>query len=182
MGIAIGALLGGGPLATPTTFTTTVVQTSTQYTDAESLILRSTVGRVADAFLFQGYGKVAIVTGIDPACVAISNAAYAASRTNSTKIIVYNGNVDALAWEIAAYGPDAVFIAFGGDMPSYAISQATRDVQTALRSINYGGDVLLHAFVLRATNLLSTVLDSDLSQWLSRRTVRASRRIWLTAE
>ena len=30
MGIAIGALLGGGLLATPTTFTTTVVQTSTQ--------------------------------------------------------------------------------------------------------------------------------------------------------
>jgi hypothetical protein len=183
VGIAIGALLGGGPLATPTTFTTTVVQTSTQYTDAESLILRSTVGRVADAFLFQGYGKVAIVTGIDPACVAFSSAAYAASRTNSTKIIVYNGNVDALAREIAAYGPDAVFIAFGGDMPSYAISQATRDVLTALRSINYGGDVLLHAFVLRATNLMSTVLDSDLSQWLSQRTVKgvvpdlANRRV-----
>ncbi len=30
MGIAIGAMLGGGLLATPTTFTTTVVQTSTQ--------------------------------------------------------------------------------------------------------------------------------------------------------
>jgi len=44
VGIAIGALLGGGHLATPTTFTTTVVQTSTQYTDAESLNLRSTVG------------------------------------------------------------------------------------------------------------------------------------------
>jgi len=30
VGIAIGALLGGGLLATPTTITTTVVQTSTQ--------------------------------------------------------------------------------------------------------------------------------------------------------
>jgi len=68
-------------------------------------------------------------------------------------------------------------------MPSYAISQATRDVLTALRSINYGGDVLLHDFVLRATNLLSTVLDADLSQWLSQRTVKgvapdlANRRV-----
>ena len=43
-------------------------------------------------------------------------------------------------------------------MPSYAISQATRDVLTALRNINYTGDVLLHAFVLRTTNLLSTIL------------------------
>jgi len=133
--------------------------------------------------LFQGYGKVAIVTGMDPACVALAGAAYAASRANSTKIIVYSGDANALAREIAAYGPDAVFIAFGGDMPSYAISQATRDVLTALRSINYGGDVLLHAFVLRATNLLSSVLDSDLSQWLSQRTVKgvapdlANRRV-----
>ena len=143
-----------------------------RYTDAESLFLRSTVGRVAGAFLFQGYGKVAIVTGTDPACVALASAAYAASRANSTKIIVYNGNVDALAREIAAYGPDAVFIAFGGDMPSYAISQATRDVLTALKNTNYRGDVLLHAFVLRATNLLGTVLDTDLCQWLSQRTVK----------
>jgi len=138
---------------------------------------------VAGAVLFQGYGKVAIVTGMDPACVALSGAAYAASRANSTKIIVYSGDANALAREIAAYGPDAVFIAFGGDMPSYAISQATRDVLTALRNINYTRDVLLHAFVLRATNLLSTVLDSDLSQWLSQRTVKgvvpdlANRRV-----
>jgi len=138
---------------------------------------------VAGAFLIHGYSKVAIVTGMDPACVAFSSAAYAVSRANSTKIIVYNGNVDALAREIAAYGPDAVFIAFGGDMPSYAISQATRDVLTALRGTNYGGDVLLHAFALRATNLLSTALDPDLSQWLSQRTVKgvvpdlANRRV-----
>jgi hypothetical protein len=64
------------------------------------------------------------------------------------------------------------YLVMYNDMPSYAISQATRDVLTALRSINYGGDVLLHAFVLRATNLLSSVLDSDLSQWLSQRTVK----------
>jgi hypothetical protein len=114
-----------------------------RYTNAESLFLRSTVGRVAGAFLFQGYGKVTVVTGMDPACVAFSGAAYAASRANSTKIIIYSGDANALALEIAAYGPDAVFIAFGGDMPSYAISQTTRDVLTALRSINYGGDVLL---------------------------------------
>jgi hypothetical protein len=151
-----------------------------RYTDAEPLFLRSAVGRVAGAFLFQGYSKVAIVTGMDPACAALSGAA---SRANSTKIIMYSGDANALAREIAAYGPDAVFIAFGGDMPSYATSQATRDVLTALRSINYGGDVLLHAFVLRATNLLSTVLDSDLSQWLSQRTVKgvvpdlANRRV-----
>jgi hypothetical protein len=154
-----------------------------RYTGAYSLYLRSTVGRVAGAFLFQGYGKVAIVTGMDPACVALSGAAYAASRANSTKIIVYSGDARALAREMAAYGPDAVFIAFGGDMPSYAISQTTRDVLTALMGINYTGDVLLHAFVLRATNLLSTVLDSDLSQWLSQRTVKgvvpdlANRRV-----
>jgi hypothetical protein len=154
-----------------------------RYTDAESLFLRSTVGRVAGAFLFQGYGKVAIVTGTDPACVALSGAAYAASRSNSTKIIVYSGDANSLAREIAAYGPDAVFIAFGGDMPSYAISQATRDVLTALKNGNYRGDVLLHAFVLRATNLLGSVLDADLSQWLSQRTVKgivpdlANRRV-----
>ncbi len=131
-----------------------------RYTDAESLFLRSTVGMVAGAVLFQGYGKVAIVTGMDPACVALSGAAYAASGANSTKIIVYSGDASSLAREIAAYGPDAVFIAFGGDMP-YAISQATRDVLTALKNTNYRGDVLLHAFVLRATNLLGSVLDAD---------------------
>jgi hypothetical protein len=43
--------------------------------------------------------------------------------------------------------------------------------------------VLLHAFVLRATNLLGSVLDADLSQWLSQRTVKgvapdlANRRV-----
>ena len=82
-----------------------------RYTDAESLFLRSTVGRVAGAFLFQGYGKVAIVTGMDPACMALSGAAYVASKANSAKIIVYSGDANALAREIAAYGPDAVFIA-----------------------------------------------------------------------
>ncbi len=65
-----------------------------------------------------------------------------------------------------------MFLAFGGDMPSYAISQATRDVLTALKNMNYNGDVLLHAFVLRATNLLGAVLDADLSQWLGQRTVK----------
>ena len=143
-----------------------------RYTEAESLFLRSSVGRVAGAFLFQGYGKVAIITGTDPACVALSAAAYASSRANATRIVVYTGDVEALSREISAYGPDAVFIAFGGDMPSYAISKATRDVLTALRKSGYRGDVLLHAFVLRATNLLGTVLDADLSQWLGQRTVK----------
>jgi hypothetical protein len=68
-----------------------------RYTDAESLFLRATVGKVAGVFLFQSYKKVVIVTGMDPACIALTGAAYAASRANSTKIIVYNGNVDALA-------------------------------------------------------------------------------------
>ncbi|MEM1597693.1 MAG: hypothetical protein QXP31_04835 [Pyrobaculum sp.] len=138
------------------------------YTDDESLFLRSTVGRVAGTFLFQGYGKVAIITGLDPACVALSGAAYAASRANSTRIIVYTGDVQALARAVRDYSPDAVFIAFGGDMPSYAISQATRDVLTALRQVNYTGAVLLHAFVLRSTRLLSTVLDDDTARWMSR--------------
>lgn len=152
------------------------------YTDAESLFLRSTVGRVAGSLLFQGYGKVAIVTGLDPACVAVSVAAYTASRANSTRIIVYT-TPQQLAQEIKAYSPDAVFIAFGGDMPSYAISNATRGVLMALKDAGYRGDVLLHAFVLRATNLLSTVLNADLSQWLSQRTVKgiapdlANRRV-----
>ncbi len=57
-----------------------------RYTEAESLFLRSSVGRVAGAFLFQGYGKVAIITGTDPACVALSAAAYASSRANATSI------------------------------------------------------------------------------------------------
>ncbi|MEM4493485.1 MAG: hypothetical protein QXJ71_06970 [Pyrobaculum sp.] len=141
------------------------------YTEAESLFLRSTVGRVAGSILFQGYGKVAIVTGMDPACVALSAAAYTASRANSTKIIVYT-TPQQLVQEIKAYSPDAVFIAFGGDMPSYAISNATRGVLTALKDAGYRGDVLLHAFVLRATNMLSTVLDAELSQWLSQRNVK----------
>ncbi|MEM0464878.1 hypothetical protein [Pyrobaculum sp.] len=141
------------------------------YTEAESLFLRSTVGRVAGSVLFQGYGKVAIVTGMDPACVALSAAAYTASRANSTKIIVYT-TPQQLVQEIKAYSPDAVFIAFGGDMPSYAISNATRGVLTALKDAGYRGDVLLHAFVLRATNMLSTVLDAELSQWLSQRNVK----------
>ena len=143
-----------------------------KYTEAESLFLRSSVGRVAGTFLFQNYSKVAIVTGIDPACVALSAAAYASSRANATRIIVYTGDVNALSREISAFSPDAVFLAFGGDMPSYAISQATRDVLNALKNINYTGDVLLHAFVLRATDLLGTVLDADLSQWLRQRTVK----------
>jgi len=52
-----------------------------------------------------------------------------------------------------------------------------------LKNANYRGDVLLHAFVLRATNLLGSVLDADLSQWLSQRTVKgvapdlANRRV-----
>lgn len=141
------------------------------YTEAESLFLRSTVGRVAGSILFQGYSKVAIVTGMDPACVALSAAAYTASRANSTKIIVYT-TPQQLVQEIKAYSPDAVFIAFGGDMPSYAISNATRGVLTALKDAGYRGDVLLHAFVLRATNMLSTVLDAELSQWLSQRNVK----------
>ncbi|NYR15473.1 hypothetical protein [Pyrobaculum arsenaticum] len=152
------------------------------YTEAESLFLRSTVGRVAGSILFQGYSKVAIVTGMDPACVALSAAAYTASRANSTKIIVYT-TPQQLVQEIKAYSPDAVFIAFGGDMPSYAISNATRGVLTALKDAGYRGDVLLHAFVLRATNMLSTVLDAELSQWLSQRNVKgiapdlANRRV-----
>jgi hypothetical protein len=64
------------------------------------------------------------------------------------------------------------YLVMYNDMPSYAISQATRDVLTALWSITCGGDVLLYAFVLRTTNQLSTVLDSDLSQWLSQRNVK----------
>lgn len=152
------------------------------YTDAESLFLRSTVGRVAGSTLFHGYSKVAIVTGMDPACVALSAAAYTASRANSTKIIVYT-TPQQLVQEIKAYSPDAVFIAFGGDMQSYAISNATRGVLTALKDAGYRGDVLLHAFVLRATNMLSTVLDAELSQWLSQRNVKgiapdlANRRV-----
>lgn len=141
------------------------------YTDAESLFLRSTVGRVAGSVLFQGYRKVAIITGMDPACVALSAAAYTASRANSTRVIVYQ-NRDQLISEINAYSPDAVFIAFGGDMPSYAISQATREVLTALKDSGYKGDVLLHAFVLRATGFLSTMLDDQLSQWLAERNIK----------
>ncbi|AAL62633.1 hypothetical protein PAE0214 [Pyrobaculum aerophilum str. IM2] len=68
-------------------------------------------------------------------------------------------------------------------MPSYAISQATREVLTALKDSGYEGDVLLHAFVLRATGSLSTVLDEQLSQWLAGRNIKgiapdlANRRV-----
>ncbi|ABL87923.1 hypothetical protein Pisl_0746 [Pyrobaculum islandicum DSM 4184] len=154
-----------------------------RYTDSDSLFLRSAVGRVAGGVLFKGYGRVAIVTGTDPACAALTGAAFASSRANSTRIIVYTGDGGALAREIAEYRPDAVFIAFGGDMPSYAISQATRGVLAALASANYTGDVLLHAFVLRATNLLATALDDKTAQWLSQRTIKgivpdlANRRV-----
>ncbi len=168
-----------------------------RYTDAETLFLRSIVGRVAGAVLFQGYGKVAIVTGMDPACVALAGAAYAASRADSTKIIVYSGDANALAREIAAYGPDAVFIAFGGDAPSYAISQATRDVFTALKNANYRGDTTYTALLLTKSAVLvslSTVLkplatahvlecttSAPLKPVLARAARKSRRDLWATA-
>lgn len=63
MGIAIGALLGGGLLATPTTITTTVVQNSTQtVATTVQTIVTQTVANTATQTVTQAVAVTQTVT------------------------------------------------------------------------------------------------------------------------
>ena len=166
MGIAIGALLGGGLLATPTTITTTVVQTSTQtVATTVQTIVTQTVATTATQTVTQAVAVTQTVTATPRHSVAdVALRRELGSLVGrhflgvfQTVAVVTQPNTlcSALAASALASLPpySRGYLVMYNDMPSYAISQATRDVLIALRSINYGGDVLLHAFVLRATNL-----------------------------
>jgi hypothetical protein len=123
VGIAIGALLGGGLLATPTTITTTVVQTSTQTVattvtqtvtqtvavtqtvtatprlSATDVALRRELGSLVGRHFLGMFQTVAVVTQPNTLCSALAASALASLPPYSRGyLVMYN------------------------DMPSYAIS------------------------------------------------------------
>jgi len=196
VGIAIGALLGGGLVATPTTITTTVVQTTTQTVattvtqtvtqtvavtqtvmatprlSAADLALRREVGSLVGRHLLGMFQTVAVVTQPNTLCSALAVSALASLPPYSRGyLVMYNATAPDVSARAAA-GASAVFLAFGGEDPAAVVDKSVRDFLAALAKTGFNGALVVHSRAWAVTNGFRTVLnDTRTADFVKRRAV-----------
>ena len=139
----------------------------------EEAYLRALTGRLVGRELFKGYNRVAIITYPDRICESVSAAAAVAYferfgyGPGKVMIFDYQPDVKALAQKVVSWGPDAVYLAFGGEQRMTDVNDMTIKVISALKEAGYKGALLIHVRAWLATKQFSTVTsDPSLRDYL----------------
>ncbi|MGC9210258.1 MAG: hypothetical protein ACP5FT_03220 [Acidilobus sp.] len=146
---------------------------SGRLTIGEEAYLRALTGRLVGRELFKGYNKVAIISYPDRICESVAAAAAVAYLERfgygpgKVAIFDYQPDVDSLAEKVVSWGPEAVYLAFGGEQRMSDVSDMTVKVLRALANKGFKGALLIHVRAWLATKQFSSVTaDPSLRSFL----------------
>ena len=140
----------------------------------EEAYLRALTGRLVGIGLFKGFNKVAVIPYPDRICESVAAAAAVAYLDaygygpGKVAFFDYSDNMDDVARRVVSWGPEAVYIAFGGEQRMSLVSEATAKTLKALRSASFKGALLIHVRAWLATKQLSALLsDPALKEYIA---------------
>jgi len=140
----------------------------------EEAYLRALTGRLVGIGLFKGFNKVAVIPYPDRICESVAAAAAVAYLDaygygpGKVAFFDYSDNMDDVARRVVSWGPEAVYIAFGGEQRMSLVSEATAKTLKSLRSAGFKGALLIHVRAWLATKQLSTLLsDPALKEYIA---------------
>ncbi len=139
----------------------------------EEAYLRALTGRLVGRELFKGYNKVAIITYPDRICESVSAAASVAFLERfgygpgKVMIFDYQPDTKALVDKVVSWGPEAIYIAFGGEQKMADVNDMTIKLLRSLSDSGFKGALLIHVRTWLATKQFSTITsDSKLRAYL----------------
>ncbi len=140
----------------------------------EEAYLRALTGRLVGIGLFKGFNKVAVIPYPDRICESVAAAAAVAYLDaygygpGKVAFFDYSDNMDDVARRVVSWGPEAVYIAFGGEQRMSLVSEATAKTLKSLRSAGFKRALLIHVRAWLATKQLSALLsDPALKEYIA---------------
>lgn len=141
----------------------------------QEIYLRSLTSYLVGQNLLTGFNRVAIITIPDRICSAMAAAlatSYIAKtgyRETPAGVFTYEEGKEAeVAKKVVEFGPDAVYISYGGEQKMSHVAEAVKKTIAALAKAGYRKALVIHVRAWLATKQLSTILaDDELRKYLA---------------